>query len=130
MKTSWTNEEMSKRWSQMSIQKIATMGFEVDEKQVAWLISMRSEWIDSDLQAEDPMNLWPLDEDNYNYTTHIAGFPSITVGVFVSGTHAVMPPNSSPQMIFFIDDSGDGKSNKIYLKTTAKEFFESLAVSE
>jgi hypothetical protein len=118
-------ELIEKRWETSNIQLMADLGFDFPPKYFDWLVSRKEHAAKCSLEGDETLDFWPLDEDNFKYTSKIAGFLSITIGVFSSGSHVIMALNGPPSKVMFIDNDGSG--NQIYLITTYEKFFSSLS---
>lgn len=118
-------ELIEKRWKTSSIQLMADLGFDLPSEYFDWLVSRKEHSAKCSLEGGETLDFWPLDEENFKHTSKIAGFLSITIGVFSSGSHVVMALSGPPSKVMFIDNDGSG--NQIYLIATYENFFSSLS---
>jgi hypothetical protein len=117
-------ETIEMRWMSSNIDILRSLGFDLPNKYFDWIISRNERFAKCSIEGGETFDFWPLDEENFNHTSGIAEFPSMTIGVFESGSHIIMGLAGSPSNIMFIDN--DGKNNKIYKKLSYEEFFNSL----
>jgi hypothetical protein len=122
---SFSLESIEHRWTASNINLIKDLGFDLPVKYFDLLTSKIEHFAKCSIEGEEILDFWPLDEENFKHTSKIAGFLSITIGVFTSGSHVVIALAGPPSKVLFIDNDGSG--NQIYFITSYDNFFSSLS---